>query len=212
MRRCHPSLGFIFAAVAAVLIAAAPVRAQAGDEPVEISDPIRIYVFTDAERTDVPAEWNRSGQSYSGTRSRRYSYDGKHAQKAVEALNRQLQRGDRRQELIMVVAAEAQADVVLEVVGTEILHRFTAWGATNRDDRFPASGVNERLGSRVGQVRRERAILAHLRVRNSDFTMTLTGRRQRSIILSPAVVLGATMEQWVETNYAGLLRIIYGMP
>ena len=42
--------------------------------------------------------------------------------------------------------------------------------------------------------------------------MTLTGRRRGSIILSPAVVLGATMEEWVETNYAGLLRIIYGMP
>jgi hypothetical protein len=38
------------------------------------------------------------------------------------------------------------------------------------------------------------------------------GRRQGSVLLSPAVVLGATMEQWVETNYAGLLRIIYGMP
>ena len=112
----------------------------------------------------------------------------------------------------MVVTAEAQADVVMEVIGTEILHSFSAWGTTNRDDRFPASGVNERLGSRVNQARRERAILAQLRVRNSDFTMTLTGRRQRSIILSPAVVLGATMEEWVETNYAGLLRIIYGMP
>ncbi len=88
---------------------------------------------------------------------------------------------------------------------------FTAWGAVNRDDRFPASGINERLGSRVNQARREQAILAQLRVRNNDFTMTLTGRRRGSIILSPAVVLGATMEEWVETNYAGLLRI-YGMP
>ncbi len=42
--------------------------------------------------------------------------------------------------------------------------------------------------------------------------MTLMGRRQGSILLSPAVVLGAILEKWVETNYAGLLRIIYGMP
>ena len=56
----------------------------------------------------------------------------------------------------------------MEVVGTEILHSFTAWGAVNRDDRFPASGINERLGSRVNQARREQAILAQLRVRNND--------------------------------------------
>jgi hypothetical protein len=210
----HP-FGVTFVLITLSLcVAAVPGFAREPQEdaaPVEVSDPIRIYVFAEAERTEVPPGWNESGESYSGTRSRNYRYDAEQAEDAVEALNRQLQRGDRRQELIMVVDAEAQADLILEVVGTEILHSFTARGATNRDDREPASGVNERLGSRLSQARRERAILAQLRVRNNDFSMTLMGRRQGSILLSPAVVLGATMEQWVEQNYAGLLQIVYGM-
>jgi hypothetical protein len=207
----RPSLGFLFITTAALLIAAAPALAQENDSLVEVSDPIRIYVFAEAERTDVPAGWNESGESYSGTRSRSYRYDADQAADAVADLNRQLQRGDRRRELIMVVDAEPQADLILEVVGTEIVHSFTARGATNQDDRFPASGGNERVGSRLSQARREPAILAELRVRNNDFSMTLMGRRQGSILLSPDVVLGATMEEWVKQNYTGLLQIIYGM-
>ena len=212
MQHAHSWLGLGIGLVAvAVVVTPAPALAQPDEAPVEVSDPIRVYVFASAERMEVPAVWNESGQSYSGTRSRNYRYDAKHAEDAVEELNRQLQRGDRRQELLMVVDREEQADLVMEVVGTEISHRFTA-RATNQYDRDPAAGQTGRLGSRVNQVRRERAILAELRVRNNDFTMSLLGRRQGSILLSPAVVLGATMEEWVETNYAGLLRIIYGMP
>ena len=179
--------------------------------PLEVTDPVRVYVYAEDERTDVPVDLKAAGRSSRSTRTRTYGFSREQGRDAVRALRRHLQRGDNRQRLIMVVDSEAQADMFMEVVATEILHSFTAQGAVNRDDRFPASGINERLGSRVGHARRERVIVTQLSVRNNDFTMHLLGQRRGSILLSPARMVAAAMEEWVETNYPTLLRIIYGL-
>lgn len=181
-----------------------------GEPPeVEITEPIRVFVFVDDERSDVPTALTQLGSG--STRTNSYAFNLNHGRQAVRTLEMQLQKNENRQQLMMVVPSRSQADLFVEIVATNRTYTFSAESAVSRGSAFGSSGWLGVSGSRVGHHRQERVIVAEVSVRNNDFSMRLFGRRRNSIVLSPSVILAAMLEEWIEKNHDGLLRVIYGL-
>ena len=129
MRACYfTSSVFIFLTTSLILGLSAPVAAQDGE-----TDRIRILIFASDESNSEPidlnlpaGEWEFAPLAFAEEGSQ-YSYSSRQGPNAIEQLTEGLQRTDERRQLMQVVETEQEADIMLEIVATEV--RGTIKGA-----------------------------------------------------------------------------------
>ena len=199
MRACYfTSSVFIFLTTSLILGLSVPAVAQDGE-----TDRIRIFIFGSDESNNgpvdlnlPPGEWEFAPLAFAEEGSQ-YSYSSRQGPNAVEQLTEGLQRTDQRRELIQVVEAEQEADIMLEIVATEV--RGVIKGANIFRD-------GETQGT-VSSTVREDVILARLVIPNQVYTTDFLGAKDDRL-RGPGENAAAMIEEWVSRNLDALQQLI----
>ena len=199
MRACYfTSSVFIFLTTSLILGLSAPAAAQDGE-----TDRIRIFVFGSDESNNgpidlnlPPGEWEFAPLAFAEEGSQ-YSYSSRQGPNAVEQLAEGLQRKDERRQLMQVVETEPEADIMLEIVATEVR------GTIKGDNIFRDGGTQGTVSSTV----REDVILARLVIPNMVFTTDFLGAKDDRL-RGPGENAAAMIEEWVNRNYDALQQLI----
>ena len=199
MRACYfTSSVFIFLTTSLILGLSAPAAAQDGE-----TDRIRIFVFGSDESNNgpidlnlPPGEWEFAPLAFAEEGSQ-YSYSSRQGPNAVEQLAEGLQRTDERRQLMQVVETEPEADIMLEIVATEVR------GTIKGDNIFRDGGTQGTVSSTV----REDVILARLVNPNMVFTPDFLGAKDDRL-RGPGENAAAMIEEWVSRNLDALQQLI----
>ena len=199
MRACYfTSSVFIFLTTSLILGLSAPAAAQDGE-----TDRIRIFVFGSDESNNgpidlnlPPGEWEFAPLAFAEEGSQ-YSYSSRQGPNAVEQLAEGLQRTDERRQLMQVVETEPEADIMLEIVATEVR------GTIKGDNIFRDGGTQGTVSSTV----REDVILARLVIPNMVFTTDFLGSKDDRW-RGPGENAAAMIEEWVSRNLDALQQLI----
>ena len=199
MRACYvTSSAFIFLTTSLILGLSAPVAAQDGE-----TDRIRIHIFASDESSSKPidlnlpaGEWEFAPLAFAEEGSQ-YSYSSRQGPNAIEQLTEGLQRTDERRQLMQVVETEQEADIMLEIVATEV--RGTIKGANIFRDGDTQGTVSSTV--------REDVILARLVIPNMVFTTDFLGAKDDRL-RGPGENAAAMIEEWIGRNLDALQQLI----
>ena len=199
MRACYfTSSVFIFLTTSLILGLSAPAAAQDGE-----TDRIRVFVFGSDESNNgpidlnlPPGEWEFAPLAFAEEGSQ-YSYSSRQGPNAVEQLAEGLQRTDERRQLMQVVETEPEADIMLEIVATEVR------GTIKGDNIFRDGGTQGTVSSTV----REDVILARLVIPKIVFTTDFLGAKDDRL-RGPGENAAAMIEEWISRNLDALQQLI----